>query len=250
MKGASETKKSLVIAEARRDPFLTVDEIARRVGTTPRYVRTTLSEARLSLAQLRKAYARRIDALADGGEERRTSTFAPFERLQALGGDVRSGEIAVRRERDPEAALHCGVAFDTTLLIASRWIRVDGEPLVYNELCTVHPLALRTDASDLLQPLAKVLGLAGDGGQAAAHWLEAARADRAGAFEGRQPTGKPLLVIRELWADGGRPVGLESYWLDGERLRLEVDPGGSLQFARPADDFENRAVGQSGSDAG
>lgn len=53
--------KSQVIALAQADPFLTVKDLAVQVGTTTRYVRTILSEAQLSLHEMRRDYARRLE---------------------------------------------------------------------------------------------------------------------------------------------------------------------------------------------
>ena len=56
-----ETIKSKVLRVARQDPFLSIEEIANQVETTPRYVRTILSESQVSLMQLRKEYAKRLE---------------------------------------------------------------------------------------------------------------------------------------------------------------------------------------------
>ena len=53
---SSQSKKARVLCLARSDPFLTVEEIARAVGTTSRYVRTSLSEAGLTLTELRRRF--------------------------------------------------------------------------------------------------------------------------------------------------------------------------------------------------
>src|SRR5690554_6272797 len=53
---SSQSKKARVLCLARSDPFLTVEEIARSVGTTSRYVRTSLSEAGLTLTELRRRF--------------------------------------------------------------------------------------------------------------------------------------------------------------------------------------------------
>lgn len=55
-----ETKKDFIIRLAKKDPFLKIEEIAQLVVTTPRYVRTILSEANLSLMNLREEYARKL----------------------------------------------------------------------------------------------------------------------------------------------------------------------------------------------
>lgn len=57
----SETIKAKVIQLVQKDPFLSIEEIASQVETTPRYVRTILSEANLSLLQLRKQCARAME---------------------------------------------------------------------------------------------------------------------------------------------------------------------------------------------
>ena len=49
-----ETKKDEIIHLALNDPWLHVQEIANQVGTTERYVRTTLSEQGISLQEKRR----------------------------------------------------------------------------------------------------------------------------------------------------------------------------------------------------
>ena len=56
-----ETKKEFIIKVSQEDPFLRIEEIANLASTTPRYVRTILSEANLSLMDLRKKYARKME---------------------------------------------------------------------------------------------------------------------------------------------------------------------------------------------
>ena len=60
-----QSKKGQVIALAKADPFLTVKDLAKEVGTTTRYVRTILSESRLSLHEMRRSYARRLQRNVD-----------------------------------------------------------------------------------------------------------------------------------------------------------------------------------------
>jgi hypothetical protein len=55
------TKKEVILEYAQSDPFLKIDDIAKYADTTPRYVRTILSEANISLMNLRKEYARRME---------------------------------------------------------------------------------------------------------------------------------------------------------------------------------------------
>ncbi|SDC88253.1 hypothetical protein SAMN04488698_1385 [Candidatus Frackibacter sp. WG12] len=64
-KMASLNKKEKVVYWAKSDPFLKVEELAEKVETTPHYVRTVLSEAKLSLTKLRKKYARKMEKLSN-----------------------------------------------------------------------------------------------------------------------------------------------------------------------------------------
>lgn len=56
-----KTKKDIIIENAYRDPFLKVEDLARMADTTSKYVRTILSESRVSLMELRKEYVRKIE---------------------------------------------------------------------------------------------------------------------------------------------------------------------------------------------
>ncbi|MFW6381023.1 MAG: hypothetical protein ACOCZ3_00645 [Bacillota bacterium] len=55
------TKKEIILEGVQKDPFLKIEELAKRADTTPRYVRTILSEANVSLMKLRKEYARKME---------------------------------------------------------------------------------------------------------------------------------------------------------------------------------------------
>lgn len=56
-----KTKKEKILENARRDPFLKIEDLAKIADTTPRYVRTILSEANMSLMELRREYARKME---------------------------------------------------------------------------------------------------------------------------------------------------------------------------------------------
>lgn len=60
-----ETKKEYIIRLAKEDPFLKIEEIAEKAATTARYVRVLLSEANLSLMNLREEYARKMERNAE-----------------------------------------------------------------------------------------------------------------------------------------------------------------------------------------
>ncbi len=62
---SSETKKEYIVRLAKEDPFLKIEEISKLAKTTPRYVRTILSEANLSLMNLREEYARKMEKYSE-----------------------------------------------------------------------------------------------------------------------------------------------------------------------------------------
>jgi len=62
-----KTKKEQILEDVRKDPFQKIDHVAKRANTTPRYVRTILSEANLSLMNLRREYARKMEKNQQSG---------------------------------------------------------------------------------------------------------------------------------------------------------------------------------------
>ena len=72
----SKTKKEIIIENARRDPFLKIDNIAERAATTPRYVKTILSQANVSLMKLRKKNARSMENRKMNIKDRLLMTYA------------------------------------------------------------------------------------------------------------------------------------------------------------------------------
>lgn len=91
----AESVKAKVIALAEADPFLTIEELSELADTTPRYVRTILSEAGLSLNRLRRQYARRLERRL--GKQKQSQTLIPCEELEVLkitGAEVHSSLVA------------------------------------------------------------------------------------------------------------------------------------------------------------
>ncbi len=90
----AESVKAKVIALAKADPFLTVEELSERADTTTRYVRTILSEAGLSLNRLRRQYARRLERrLGDEAPDLRTPAPVELGVVQIRGAEVRSALV-------------------------------------------------------------------------------------------------------------------------------------------------------------
>ncbi|AZR73688.1 hypothetical protein BBF96_10020 [Anoxybacter fermentans] len=81
------TKKEQIINFAQSDPFLKISDIAEYVQTTPRYVRTILSEANISLMELRERYARSM--------EKRLQTQTKSDLKMALKLKPKNSEIEI-----------------------------------------------------------------------------------------------------------------------------------------------------------
>lgn len=79
--------KGQVIALAKRDPFLTVKELAEEVGTTTRYVRTILSESDLSLNEMRRFYAKSLRRSVDEEYAKDTMTIQPELTITKVTGN-------------------------------------------------------------------------------------------------------------------------------------------------------------------
>lgn len=86
------TKKEQIINYAQNDPFLKISDIAEYVHTTPRYVRTILSEANISLMKLREKYARSMEKRLQTSEE---SKMQMAVRLRPINGDMEIGDIGI-----------------------------------------------------------------------------------------------------------------------------------------------------------
>ncbi|HKM43677.1 MAG TPA: UTRA domain-containing protein [Limnochordia bacterium] len=123
--------KAKVIALAQSDPYLTVKDLAREAGTTTRYVRTILSEADLSLHEMRRLYARRLER--DG----RRST-GPREIL-----DVQT-ELTIKKVAGSQLSPSVACWTDLELFLASR-LHKRNALLCYDQLITPRELLFGAD---------------------------------------------------------------------------------------------------------
>src|SRR5690554_4953319 len=111
-----ETKKHRVLQVAQSDPFLTVAEIASAVSTTPKYVRTILSEAGISLAKLRKAYAQHVRSPRREGSQVAWGGFDPAASLRLRGEHVVHGKLILSKHPNRRVAYELEAEPDTALL--------------------------------------------------------------------------------------------------------------------------------------
>lgn len=232
------TKKEQILVLARRDPFLKIEEIAAKVDTTPRYVRTTLSEAKISLMQLRRSYARHmekrlgIDAAICGDDPGLTPGLA------SAGKELAVNEIRVHKMKQRYWAELLGVAEDEQLLTISRIRFVDGEPFFVSQIVTTGELSLSEEMLRGDKPLRELLGLVQPGAtEFGGKSVEVEQADPTIAASLGILPGEPVMRSGNLIITHDRPVGLE----------FNIFPAYSVRFVLVGDgDYDLKVVGKTG----
>lgn len=207
---AKQTIKAAVISEVRRDPFLSIDEIAARVQTTPRYVRTILSEAQLSLLQLRKRYAKKME-----------------KQLQLKADQMVVSEydsqLKVVRVQNRETAGLLKQEADCELMQISRMQTLNNIS-AYCELITYLELSL----DNLGGPLTELLSLAEVHKQQS--WVEVTvNPNLAKMLTGNKD--ELLLKLKTLLVDDNNAaIAVETLWLPAEGVLLRSKVG-SIEIA-------------------
>ncbi|HHV93625.1 MAG TPA: UTRA domain-containing protein [Firmicutes bacterium] len=223
------TKKEKILNIARQDPFLKVEEIAAKVDTTPRYVRTILSEAGVSLMQLRRSYARRM--------EERLGIDAGVRANRQEGFAVRSGrgldvnEIRVCKVKHPEWAKRLRVPDGEPLLMVTRVQVMDGEPVFLSQVVTTGEVSLSEESLHKGGPLRELLGLTQpEATEFQERSLEVEPADSDTATHLGIAQGEPVLRSGRLIVTQGQPVGLEFTIFPAYAVRLLLVGEGSNEF--------------------
>lgn len=216
-----ETKKDIILGLARRDPFLTIEEIAKQADTTPRYVRTILSEARLSLMELRKEYARTMQRRLGVDVTVRDANVGLTDALTSSGRHVGVNQLGVVKTVNPELAKTLGVPATEPLLVLTRLRLVDKRPFFVNQVVTNQVLTVDIDVMESTLPLRQALGLEIPG-RTEFHdrSVEVIPADDAIAESLAIQPGSPVIQSGNLIVTDGEPVGVEYNYFDAYRVRF------------------------------
>lgn len=219
--GKAETKKDLILALARRDPFLKIEEIASEAGTTARYVRTILSEARLSLMELRKEYARTMQRRLGVDVVVPDANRGLTQALTSAGRHVGVNQLGVVRSVNPELANTLGVPPSEPLLVLSRVRLVDQEPFFVNQIVTNQVLTVDPDVMEGERPLRQLIGLEIPGRtRFVDRSVEVIPADEAMAHSLGLEPGDPILKSGNLIVTDDEPVGIEYNYFSAYRVRF------------------------------
>lgn len=222
-----ETKKDHIIRLAQDDPFLRVEEIAAAAGTTSRYVRTTLSEARLSLMDLRRNYVRHMEkhmkahiAAGSDGEQSITEYDS--------NDDKQSEENAVDGVRlmkfiDPEINDALMINRSQPLLKISRVTMVDGKPLYIEEIITHKNLTVSEDMVSSKKPLRQLLALEKrNATQFINRYIEMENASKRLAERLSITEGAPVIKSTHIITIKGERVAIENNYGDGIAVRINL----------------------------
>lgn len=219
-----KNKKDEIVRLAMADPFMSVDEIAVKVGTTPRYVRTILSEAGLSLLALRRRYARQMEErlgldvrVARGGQ-------GLARALRETGSRLETSGLRVAQVRDPEIAVWLDVDPETPLLEVSRVRTVDGRPFYVNQVVTRRELTVHELVPAEDTPLREALGfhVAGEA-SLAERTLDVIPASKYLAQSLHVEPGTPVLRSGNVIRVGSQRVAVEFNYFDATRVRLVLE---------------------------
>lgn len=224
------TKKELILELAQKDPFLKVEEIAASVETTPRYVRTILSEARLSLMALRRSYARTMEQKLGINVTVAHATDRLTEVLLTAGNLVGEEHLRVLRVRCPEVAEILGLPVEEALLKVMRSHTVNGRPFYLTEVITQLNLTVREEMFTHDRPLRQALGLEVPGKTCfPERSFEVVPADELVATALDLRPGTPVIRAGNVIETEGRRVGVEYNYFEAYRVKFILS--GNLEYS-------------------
>lgn len=212
------TKKEQIINFAQNDPFLKISDIAGYVQTTPRYVRTILSEANISLMKLREKYARSMEKRLQTNAEPETEKSL---KLIPVTGDMEIGDLGIDQLLDEEYAGLQKMGRDEKLWRINQLYYSNGRPFCVKELVAFF-------ADDLLvekvASVEEVYQLFGRKGISHLHFLDnVVRVDQVEEYIQRLldlRTEKIAMIISKYILMNKIPIGIENYYLSPEKVEM------------------------------
>ncbi|MFW5992281.1 MAG: GntR family transcriptional regulator [Halanaerobiaceae bacterium] len=154
------TKKEQIINFAQSDPFLKISDIAENVQTTPRYVRTILSEANISLMKLREKYARNMEKRLKGNKEFDLQAKVSLKSEYCYNNMV-TGSIQVESYDDSEYTEIQKIKEDDELIRIYQVQYVDENPYCIHELITYMDKDINRERLEQLDSIYDLLGRKG-----------------------------------------------------------------------------------------
>lgn len=219
--GARDTKKRQIIRLARKDPFLRVEEIAVSADTTPRYVRTILSEAGMSLTQLRRSYARSMERQLGTDVVVGRTSGGLTDALVGAGKHIDVRQLRVTKVIDASMAGVLDVSPGEPLLQVSRVKLVNDKPFFVSEIVTHKNLTVTDDMVLSEKPLRQILGLEVSGDTTFVdRSLEVIEADEYLAPTLGLRCGDPVIKSGNVILAAGEKMGIEFNYFDAWRIKF------------------------------
>ncbi|MCG8516353.1 MAG: GntR family transcriptional regulator [Halanaerobiales bacterium] len=154
------TKKEQIINFAQSDPFLKISDIAEYVQTTPRYVRTILSEANISLMKLREKYARNMEKRLENDQYPELQAKVSL-REEYSYNNLNSGNIEIEAADENLFPEIQRIRQDDQLVKIYQIQAVDDEAYCVHELITFLEEGLNQERMQNLESVYDLLGRKG-----------------------------------------------------------------------------------------
>lgn len=155
------TKKEQIINFAQSDPFLKITDIAENVQTTPRYVRTILSEANISLMKLREKYAKNMEKRLKNNKYNDLQAKVSL-REEYTYNNVKTGDIKVEPyDNNNDNEVIKKIKEDDEMMKISQVQYVDDSPYCVHELITYMDSNVNKERLENLDSIYDLLGRKG-----------------------------------------------------------------------------------------
>ena len=216
------TKKEQIINFARHDPFLKISDIAEHVDTTPRYVRTILSEANISLMELREKHARNMEKRLDGREsELQKATI----RLLNQEGELKGGEVQVQKLEEVEFEELVRTDMREELYQIRQKKKAGAEISALQEIITYLSSDIDPDQIKDLSSLYELFGGKGINNlDMENNVIQVEEANRVLASQLEIKKDAPVVKSQRTIKVDKMPIGIENYYFNAENIQL-VLPG-------------------------
>lgn len=154
------TKKEQIINFAQSDPFLKISDIAKNVQTTPRYVRTILSEANISLMKLREKYARNMEKRLENNEQQDLQAKVSL-REEYSYNNLYTGKVNIELVSENKYPDIQRIRNDDELVRIYQVQYVDDNPYCVHELITYMDSNFNEERLENLESIYDLLGRQG-----------------------------------------------------------------------------------------
>ncbi|MDI3547940.1 MAG: hypothetical protein PWR10_1592 [Halanaerobiales bacterium] len=154
------TKKEQIINFAQSDPFLKISDIAEYVQTTPRYVRTILSEANISLMKLREKYARNMEKRLENDQHQDLQAKVIL-RDEYSYNNLETSKVRIEPADENKFPDIQRIRQDDELVRIYQVQSVDEKPYCVHELITFMEREINQERLDNLESIYDLLGRKG-----------------------------------------------------------------------------------------